>query len=237
MNLAASLVLVLAVACGSKKEAPPAETEPTPKPAIKADSTGGTTSHVRVGGSPDDKAVVLALQIQAVHDKEKPLDKAPWHAPGGDWTYLDLTTPGGAHFTVGEKLTRTLQSDVPIHMYDFVVYAADRTEGAKVVDELAAMLKAKVPAKGVEKPLTPLVLVASALGDLAARNPDGSFGGKGTWVAAKWTSERAGHAAEMYFNWSIDEKRAEVTEKYGPFNSDFVADFAAALRDGLGGAR
>jgi hypothetical protein len=41
----------------------------------------------------------------------------------------------------------------------------------------------------------------------------------------------------MYFNWSIDEKRAEITEKYRPFNDDFVADFAAALRDGLGGAR
>ena len=252
MKRSATLLLGLLLACGSKKDAepPPPKSDPvkaepakpdtakpdTAKPAINADGAGNV-AHARLGGDPDAPPAALALTIAAVHDKEKPLTKAPWHAAGGDWTYLDLVTPGGAKFTAGFKNTRNLKGDIEIHLYDFVVYTTDRADGAKVVEELAKDLKTKVPPKGPEKALTPLQLVLSAMGPPSARNADGSFSGPGTWIAGKWTSERADHAAEMFFNWSIDEKTAEISEKYTPFNDEFVADFAAALRDGLGGSR
>ena len=240
MKRSATLLLALLIACGSKKEAdpPPAKSDPPveKKPVVNADGAGNI-AHARLGGDPNAAPASLMLTIAAVHEKEKPLTKAPWHEAGGDWTYLDLVTPGGGTFTAGFKNTRNLKGDIEIHMYDFVVYTTDRADGAKVVDELAKVLRTTVPPKGPEKELTPLQLVLSAMGPLAARNPDGSFSGLGNWVAGKWTSERADHAAEMFFNWSIADKTAEISEKYTPFNDKFVADFAAALRDGLGGAR
>ena len=31
----------------------------------------------------------LALRIVRAHENQKLLDQAPWHAPGGDWTFLE----------------------------------------------------------------------------------------------------------------------------------------------------
>ncbi len=230
----ALLIAIVLVACDKKPEAVPVPAAQPAAPAPLGDAAEAV-AQVRIGGNPDAPRHALALAIEAVHENQKPIDKAPFYAAGGKWTYLDLKTPGGAAFTVGVNVERVLQGDDPITMYDVRAQETDPTQGAAVIEELAKALGTSVPAKpAVDKTprLVPLAMVASQLGGDTGRNPDGSFSGTGSWKATKWTSERAGHAAEIYFNFSLADTKAELSEKDGDYNADIVADLALALRDG-----
>lgn len=79
-------------------------------------------------------------------------------------------------------------------------------------------------------------MVASSMGGELGRNDDGSFSDSGTWRATKWTTERGDHAAEVFFNFSLKDKKAELSEKDTDYNADVIADLALALRDGGLGA-
>lgn len=252
MKLASVVVtLALALVACKKKEAertpsPPPSPAPTGSagsaehaPKVVADGVtgGGTVAQPRIGGDPNEPRNALALSIDAIHENQKPTNKPPFYAPGGKWTYLDLKTPGGAMFTVGVTVERELQSDVPITMYGVRAFAADPKQGAAVLEELAKALKVPVPPPAkAAKPIKPLAMVASSMGGELARNDDGSFSGAGTWRATKWTTERAEHAAEVFFNFSLKDKKAELSEKDTDYNADVIADLALALRDGGLGA-
>jgi hypothetical protein len=249
MKLAYAVVLSLALvgAC-NKKEAERTPTPPPPAPtAASGDAPGaaprvvgdgvtgggGPVAQVRLGGDPNEPQHALPLTIEVVHENQKPTTKAPFYAPGGKWTYLDLKTPGGNTFTVGLTIERELKGDMPITTYGVRAYAADAKQGAAVLDELAKALRVPVPPSvKTTKPLLPLAMVASSMGGELARNSDGSFSGAGTWRATKWTTERADHAAEIFFNFSLTEKKAELSEKDTDYNADVIADLTLAFRDG-----
>ena len=228
---------MLCVSC--KKTEETRETKPVTTEATSADTADPQADKViaqkRIGGDPDARPNALALTIEAVHENQQPTDKPPWYVAGGKWTYLDLKTPGGATFTVGLVVDRVLDMDPPLTLYSVRALAAGREQGERVVAELARALHTQAPPtapSGKAPELRPLAMVASQLGPESRRNSDGSFSGAGTWRATKWTSERGNHAAEIYFNYSLAEKRAELSEKDSNYNSDIVADLALALRDG-----
>lgn len=253
MKLASVVVTIaLALVACKKKEAErapspppsPAATgsaagsrEPAPKVVADGVTGGGTVAQPRIGGDPSEPRNALALSIDAVHENQKPTDKAPFYAPGGKWTYLDLKTPGGAIFTVGVTVERQLKGDVAITMYGVRAFAADPKQGAAVLEELAKALKVPVPPPAkAAKPIKPLAMVASSMGGELGRNDDGSFSDSGTWRATKWTTERGDHAAEVFFNFSLKDKKAELSENDTDYNADVIADLALALRDGGLGA-
>jgi len=236
------LVLMLSsISCKkTTNDTPSAPAPPPPRVAQAVDASSGIVAQARIGGDPDAKQPGLPLVIEAVHEHEQPTKKAPWHGPGGTWTYLDLKTPAGAKFVVGVLKTRSIGGDMPMTMYDVQVVASDPEHGAKLVDELAEAFHVKAPppvAEKARKALTPLTIGAISLGENIGRDPSGSFSGSGDWIATKWTSERGDHAAEVFFNYSIARKLAELSEKDSDYNSDIVADLALALRDGLGTAK
>jgi hypothetical protein len=175
----------------------------------------------------------LALTIDAVYEHEKPLDKPPWHGAGGDWRFLDLRTPGGARFTVGMGDHKVAKPDVPFVLYEAMLIGGERAQGEAVVNELAKGLGTSPPARSKKaRPLLPTRLTAVELARNVARSTDGGFSGAGTWTASKWTFETDDDEAEIYFNHSLADKRAELMTKDEEYNKGIAAVFAAALRDG-----
>jgi len=61
-----------------------------------ADQKGDGT-HIQPGAIAEDSEQwgYLALKIERVHEKQKPLDQSPWHAYGSDWAFLECALAKG----------------------------------------------------------------------------------------------------------------------------------------------
>ncbi|MBX3227161.1 MAG: hypothetical protein KIT84_35505 [Labilithrix sp.] len=98
----------------------------------------------------------------AVHEGQQPTTTAPFHAPGGDWTFFDAEASGGVRFGVGfAKIPQEKLAFV-----NAVLWAPDRGQGTK--------------------PLAPTTFSIAVLG--AGMRPTGTGGYTGTggsWYATK----------------------------------------------------
>ncbi len=65
------------------------------------------------------------------------------------------------------------------------------------------------------------------------REREGGFSGTGGgWTATKWFPEHDGLSGEIFFNFNLDKRQGEFSEKDADYADDLVAIFASALRDG-----
>lgn len=185
-------------------------------------------------GDPDDQRR-LTFAIDAVHPGQKPTTKAPWHAPGGDWTFFDAHTPDGARFGFGMQEPKNVAKS-PFAFSKGMLTVPNAEAGAKLVAALAKAFNGKAPAAAPRRELHIAPFTLALLGQNSGRD-DRGFSGEGTWTATKLFLQRPGIEAEVFFNFDLAGRRGELAEKDTDYADDLVAFAAGELRDGREAAR
>jgi hypothetical protein len=228
MHRSVALAACLASAACTKPPAP--AKAPAPQPAAGADGRQLVFEGAVDGSIPP----TLALTIDAAYEHQQPGLAPPWHAPGGDWTFLEMHTPAGAPLTVGFGERSPFEQDgISVVQYVGLLAPSDRTSGAAFAEELGRTLGVDVPTPLDERPLGALVFSLIAFSEHTAKL-DHAFSGTGNWMAGKWIFDPDDDEQEIFFNVSLDEKRAELSEKDPSYDAGVVRDFAYVLRDGIG---
>jgi hypothetical protein len=218
------LALVLAVVVGCKKKPPP------PVPNVdQIDVDGGGIAQARFGGDPDDQPRVPFV-IDAVHEKQKPKTAAPWHEPGGEWTFFD------AHLGDGTKLGFGILDEPKAGGSSFsfgkgMLTVPDVENGAKLAKRLSLAFHGTLPPASARGPLRIEPFSLAILGKDSGRGDNG-FSGRGSWTATKLFLQRPGIEAEVFFNFDLVGKKGELAEKDQDYANDLVAFVARELRDG-----
>jgi hypothetical protein len=178
----------------------------------------------------------LAMKITKVREKQKALDVAPWFADGGDWTFLECETEKdpAVRILVGTTMQGTPKGDIPISWGEAVLTVADAVAGARFVETLAKAFHQPLPASRGQKPALHVKMRTAVLGTSLVRDPRGGFkdGRTGNWVATKWFLQDETAEAEIFFNFSTKEKRAEFSEKDEEYREDLIKQLVVGLRDG-----
>ena len=115
-----------------------------------------------------------------------------------------------------------------------VLIVKDREAGARFVELFSKAFSGKLPTPvnqaHVPKPLS---INTAILGHNMDREREGGFSGAaGGWTATKWFPEHDGLSGEVFFNFNLDKRQGEFSEKDADYADDLVAIFASALRDG-----
>jgi hypothetical protein len=168
----------------------------------------------------------LSLQVKKVYEHHKPSLKAPFHEPGGDWTFMDLEAGEGVEATFGIHFKPSQQTfsfgKAQLSVPSKAAGEAFRSAFGSKFGGTAGKVK---PHKG------PLPLNVAVLGQNQTRRRDGSFHGNriGTWFATKLFVELDGHYGEVFFNYSLQDGEAELSEKDSEYADDLAYAFAAAF--------
>lgn len=178
----------------------------------------------------------MALRILKVHEKQKALDAAPWFAPGGDWTFLECATEKdpSVRVLIGNAIHSSPKGDVPISWGEAMIAVSDATAGAHFVDVLAKAFHQTPPPSHGQEPTLQVKMQTAVLGTGLVRDPHGGFkdGRNGSWVATKWFLQDDMAEAEVFFNFSTKEQRAEFSEKDEEYREDLIQQLVVGLRDG-----
>lgn len=182
----------------------------------------------------------LALDIVKIYDHQKPLEQSPWHADGGDWTFLDCRLKKDSSITVliGGRIKNSENSGdgspVPTSWGEARLSVSDAAAGARFVDAFAKAFHTQSPLIRSNNPTGLLSAQTAVLGtELVPAKGGGFRGGRdGTWTATKWFVQDEPMEAEVFFNFSLSEKRAEFSEKDPDYREDLIRQFGVALRDG-----
>jgi hypothetical protein len=223
-------VLLLALAACGKKQ-------PETAPGVDlVDKDGsGMIVQPRIGGDDTDDGSI-PFTITKVHTNQKPSATAPFHAAGGDWTYLEARLDGdpGATFVVGVPTFPKTGNASGFGGFGKLMFVpTTSTAGTRVVERLAKRLGTVAPAPRAGGVLQATKVPVALLGQGIA-HLDNGMGGEGTWDATKlFCSAGDIDAAELFFNYSIADKKGEFSEKDTDYNKDVVACLATILRDGL----
>lgn len=220
MTRAGVLALVALAAC---QKDPPPKAEP-PKPVAP-------TLQVRPGGA--GAAAALPFTIGTVYAQQQPTTQPPFHADGGKWTFFDASLADGTPFTVGLFERLTLQSEPPMTLVDGQLSVASNADGEKLARAYAQAFGTQAPPPGKPLGVAPLKVASVNLGTNVRRAGTGFGGTGGTWTASKWTLERAQHAAEVYFNFSLAEKKGEWSQKDKDYDAFVAKDLMEVLHDGV----
>jgi hypothetical protein len=189
---------------------------------------------VPVGGPEPDQWGRLPFTITAVHRNRTPADAPPYHAPGGDWTFLDCRADAepAVVFTVG--VAGTGPSGQPVAWGKALLAVPGRDDGARFVALFGRAFHAPIPnPRPGGLPPEPLRLNTAVLGTDQRRADGGGFhGAGGGWTATKWFPAADGHDAEVFFNFNLDARAGEFSEKDSDYRADLMAVLASRLRDG-----
>jgi hypothetical protein len=223
------LILILGVltlfGCGRKS---------VPKPLVNDDSKDPPRAELR-SGDDTDESPHLSFKITTVHEHQKSSADAPYHIEGGEWTFFDCQASNDPKvvFTVGST-SKSSDGDVPSAWGKAVLIVKDREAGARFVELFSKVFSGKprthVNPAHVPKPL---FINTAILGYNLDRELAGGFSGTaGGWTATKWFPEFDGLSGEVFFNFSLDKRLGEFSEKDADYADDLAAIFASALRDG-----
>ena len=223
------LVLILAVllltGCGTK---------PVPQAPMNDDSKEAPQAELR-SGDDTDEAPHLSFRIRSVHEHQKLSADAPYHIEGGEWTFFDCQASSDPKvvFTVGTA-PKSSEDGVPLAWGKAVLIVKDREAGARFVELFSKAFSGKLPANlnhaHVPKPLS---INTAILGYNMDRGREGGFSGtEGGWTATKWFPENDGQSGEVFFNFNLDKRQGEFSEKDAEYADDLAAIFASAFRDG-----
>jgi hypothetical protein len=223
------LVLIIAAllltGCGTK---------PVPQAPMNDDSTQSPRAELRSGDDADE-APHPSFRITKVHEHQKPSADAPYHIEGGEWTFFDCQASSDPKvvFTAGSA-SKSIDGGVPSAWGKAVFIVKDREAGARFVELFSRAFAGKLPPPvnhaHVPKPLS---ITTAILGYNLDRERKGGFSSTaGGWTATKWFPEHDGLSGEVFFNFNLDKRQGEFSEKDTDYADDLAAIFAAALRDG-----
>ena len=96
----------------------------------------------------------LGLKILKVHNQQKALDKAPWHVPGGDWTFLECAAEKDTSIQVviGSRVRSSTKADIPITWGEGFLAVSDASAGAAFVEAFSKAFHQTLPARYGTKP-------------------------------------------------------------------------------------
>lgn len=168
------------------------------------------------------------FRILKVFERHQPGPSAPFHVPGGEWTYFDaaLTADPTCRFTVGVSPGKDAGG---VEFGKVALSVPDVAAAECLVDTLAADFDvdlAELPEGGS---VTGATLASAVLGRDVARGKHGGFSGKGSWVATKLFFASDAQEAEVFLNFDLTSKRGEFSEKDEGYNQAMVDLLAAAL--------
>jgi hypothetical protein len=223
------LVLILAVllltGCRTKSE---------PQAPLNDDSKNSPRAELRIGDDPDE-APHLSFRITTVHEHQKPSADAPYHIKGGEWTFFDCQASSDPKvvFTVGTA-SKSSDGGVPASWGKAVLIVKDRETGARFVELFSKAFSGKLPTPVNPTHMPkPLSINTTILGQNLERERGGGFSGAaGGWTATKWFPDHDGLSGEVFFNFNLDIRQGEFSEKDADYADDLAAIFASALRDG-----
>lgn len=178
----------------------------------------------------------LALKIVKVNEKQKALDAAPWFTDGGDWTFLECEAEKDStvRVLVGTATHGSPKGEIPMSWGEAVITVADAGAGARFIETLAKAFHQTPPPAHGQKPSLQVKMQTAVLGTGLVHDPRGGFkdGRNGTWVATKWFLQDEAAEAEVFFNFSTKEMRAEFSEKDEEYREDLIQQLVVGLRDG-----
>jgi hypothetical protein len=205
-----------------------------PKPPVNDVTNDPPRAEMRTGDD-TDLSPHLSFRIATVHEHQKPTTNAPFHIEGGEWTFFDCqaTSDPKVVFTVGTA-AKTSEGGVPSTWGKAMLIVNDREAGARFVDLFSKAFSGKLPTfvnrAHVPKPLS---INTAILGSNMEREPEGGFSAAvGGWTATKWFPEHDGKSGEVYFNFNLDKRQGEFSEKDADYANDLAAIFTSAFRDG-----
>jgi hypothetical protein len=180
-----------------------------------------------------DDSGFVPFDIVAIHENRTPQDAAPFHAPGGRWTFLDccVARKPGARFTVGLLLEG--DSGQPSMWGKAVLAVVNRRDGAAVLRAFAAGFFTDVPEPRLpRRPIEPLHCGTANLSDLG-RTLEVDSGTEDTnWVRLKWFLEMDRFSAEVFFVFNLTNRRGSFSEKDTDYRDDLLGILALVTRDG-----
>jgi len=196
VTITCSTLLAAIVIAGCKRE-----TQETSQP--------GSTNYQSISIEPGTRAAesdnwgYLALKIVRAHENQKLLDQAPWHAPGGDWAFLEceVEKQGSARVLIGTKTRSTTRADLPMSWGEAFIAVNDSRAGSAFVDAFSKAFHQPSPPRYGDKPPDRLKMNTAVLGANLVRSPQGGFrdGRKGTWTATKLFLQNDTAEAEVFF--------------------------------------
>ncbi len=210
----------------------PATTPSTPPPLTPA-AASSPSSATTPEPAPPKKGSRLELDITRVHWAQKPLEVPPFHAKGGDWTFLELSprTDPTAKALVGLKSAKAKRGD---ESGNVLLVASDPASGGRFLEAFAAALQVDAPkARANPTKLAPFPVFGDVLARDVVRDERGRFGeAKGAWTTTRWTLDRQGVGGVLLFNYALLGMHAELVEAYAGYTEDATLLLAEALRDG-----
>lgn len=211
------LLLLLASSEGCKRR----ERLPS-NDAVAVDDAG--IAEPGIGAGPE-----VPFRIEAIHREQRLLQAAPWHEPGGTWTFFDAKTTDGYRFGFGFDATKAAGS---MSFGKVILTVPTRDDGKRLVDLFARRFEAKAPPEVAPQPLVFRPVSAVFLASDARRTSGGFAGKGGGYFATKLFLQRPGIEAEVFFNFSLTAKQGQFSEKDHDYARDLVAFLASELRDG-----
>jgi hypothetical protein len=203
-----------------------------------ADNKKGDAMHIEPGVASEESEQWghLPLQIAAVYKNQKALDKPPWHATGGDWTFLEceLSKASPARVLVGTRTISSPKGDMPYALGEALLAVSDTSAATGFVEAFAKAFHQPVPARHGEKPPGFLRVITVVIGDGLVRDSTGAFenGRGGGWTVTRWFWGEGEARAEVFFNYSAVDRRAEFAKTYEGDRGVLIEQLVVALRDG-----
>lgn len=169
----------------------------------------------------------LSFRITKLHEQQRPSKKPPYFEPGGDWTFMELEAGEGVSLTAG------IQFKPSTEMFSFgkaQLSVASAEAGAAFTSAFDAQFGGTAGKRKVHQ--GPLEMSVAVLGQNMVRERHGGFrGGRfGKWTATKLFPELDGRQGEVFFNYSLEDKTAELTEKDADYADDLAFVFGSAFR-------
>jgi hypothetical protein len=219
--------IVLALVVGCKSESKRFEKVPEPP------GSGASIEPVFQNGSqvaaPDMPQ--LALAIDRIYRDQQPSKTPPYHVAGGTWTYFDAhaVDAPAAKLAIGMPL---LKGGSEPSFAKAMLVPTTTDAGTALVAAFAKHFAVPVPPRQPGT-LSPTEVAVAVLG-VDLENTGGGFSeGGGTWTATKlFLSSDDVDSAEVFFNFSLADKRAELSEKDADYDKDLARVLAVDVRDG-----
>jgi hypothetical protein len=206
-----------------EQKAAPAQTPAADTPLVQAHIDAANTENWGL----------LRFNILKAYPNQKRIEQAPWHVDGGDWIFFDCRTaqPRAAMFTVGVHPKSAKGGQIA--WGEATIQVPNRDEGVKLVEQMSNAFQQKSPPLREPQALQAWKFNTVVLGEGMKREPQGGFSPeRGDWSATKWFLERDGFSAEVFFNYSLKERKGEFSEKDPEYREHLLAALAIAVRDG-----
>ena len=200
--------------------------------ATSSSDTDGTKWESPLGNMPENWGY-LPLRIKTTFENQRPLEVSPWHAEGGEWTFFDCAIQNSnAAVVIGVHSGPATGGKTSMAWSEAILAVSDSDSADSFLNSLSSAFHQELPKRRMGHPKGFFKMHTAVLGSNLNLLPDGGFGGKGNWSATKWFLEEDGREAEIFFNFSIIDKRAAFSEKDPDYREDLVSLLTTALRDG-----